>query len=133
MKIVLFTMELHRRYHGAGLSAAPFDPGFVNSNFGLALGSRFLAVMYHTPVRRLTATAEQAADQLVWLSTGMPGMDWKSGEYYAKHRIGKRVPTTLNLPASCGTAASPSSPDVIVRRHRDARGIRTATQHSGTA
>ena len=87
--IVLFTMELHRRYHEAGLSAAAFDPGYVESNFGLASGSRFLAVMYRTPVRRLTATAEEAADQLVWLSTSMPGTDWKSGEYYLKHKIAK--------------------------------------------
>ncbi len=87
--IVLFTTELHRRYHGAGLSAAAFDPGYVESNFGLASGSRFLAVMYRTPVRRLTATAEQASDQLVWLSTSKPDTDWKSGEYYSKHRIAK--------------------------------------------
>jgi NAD(P)-dependent dehydrogenase (short-subunit alcohol dehydrogenase family) len=87
--IVLFTMELHRRYHGAGLSAAAFDPGYVDSNFGPRSGSRFIAVMSRTPVRRLTASADEAADQLVWLSTTMPGTDWKSGEYYARHRIAK--------------------------------------------
>lgn len=87
--IVLFTKELHRRYHAAGLSAATFDPGYVESNFGLASGSRFLAVMYRTPVRRLTSTAERASDQLVWLSTSTAGTDWKPGEYYSKHKIAK--------------------------------------------
>lgn len=89
LAIILFTKELHRRYHGSGLSAAAFDPGYVNSNFGLASGSRFLAIMYRTPVRRITSTAEQAADQLVWLATSTPGTDWQSGEYYVKRRIAK--------------------------------------------
>lgn len=89
LAIVLFTKELHRRYHASGLSAATFDPGYVNTNLGLASGSRFLTVMYRTPVRHLTSTAEQAADQLVWLSAGTPGVDWKSGEHYVKRRIAK--------------------------------------------
>jgi NAD(P)-dependent dehydrogenase (short-subunit alcohol dehydrogenase family) len=38
LAIVLFTRELHRRYHAAGLSAASFHPGYVNSNFGEASG-----------------------------------------------------------------------------------------------
>lgn len=87
--IVLFTKELHRRYHASGLSAATFDPGYVNTNLGIASGSRFLAVMYRTPVRHLTSTAEQAADQLIWLSAGTPGVDWTSGEHYLKRRIAK--------------------------------------------
>lgn len=87
--IMLFTKELHRRYHACGLSTAAFDPGYVNTNLGAASGSRFLAVMYRTPVRRLTSTADQAADQLVWLSNSRPGVDWKSGEYYLKRRIAK--------------------------------------------
>jgi NAD(P)-dependent dehydrogenase (short-subunit alcohol dehydrogenase family) len=39
LAIVLFTTELHRRYHASGLSAATFHPGYVNSNFGEASGS----------------------------------------------------------------------------------------------
>lgn len=89
LAIVLFTRELHRRYHASGLSAATFDPGYVNTNLGIASGSRFLTVMYRTPVRYLTSTAEQAADQLIWLSAGTPGVDWKSGEHYLKRRIAK--------------------------------------------
>jgi NAD(P)-dependent dehydrogenase (short-subunit alcohol dehydrogenase family) len=86
---ILFTRELHRRYHADGLSAAVVHPGFVNTNIGKASGSRFLVFMQHTPVRRLIATADHGADQLVWLASSAPGADWAPGEYYAKGKIAK--------------------------------------------
>ncbi|MCV7077425.1 SDR family NAD(P)-dependent oxidoreductase [Mycobacterium szulgai] len=91
LAIVMFTTELHRRYHARGLSAVTFHPGYVNSNFGEASGSRFLNFMkYRMPVTaRFTATAEQGAEQLTWLASGTPGVDWTSGEYYSRHRIAK--------------------------------------------
>jgi NAD(P)-dependent dehydrogenase (short-subunit alcohol dehydrogenase family) len=91
LAIVLFTMELHRRYHSSGLSAAAFHPGFINSNFGDASGSWFLTFMkYRVPISaRFTVTADQGADQLVWLASSRPGVDWTSGAYYAKHKIAK--------------------------------------------
>lgn len=91
LAIVLFTRELHRRYHAAGLSAATFHPGFVNSNFGEASGSRFLVFMkYRIPISaRFTVTADQGADQLVWLASSAPGVDWSSGEYYSKGKIAR--------------------------------------------
>ncbi|ORA81439.1 SDR family NAD(P)-dependent oxidoreductase [Mycobacterium malmoense] len=91
LAIVLFTKELHRRYHPSGLSAVTFHPGYVNSNFGDASGSRFLGFMkYHVPLTaRFTATADQGADQLVWLASSRPGVDWAPGEYYSKHKIAK--------------------------------------------
>ncbi|OBF60946.1 short-chain dehydrogenase [Mycobacterium sp. 852002-50816_SCH5313054-b] len=91
LAIVLFTRELHRRYHPAGLSAATFHPGYVNSNFGEASGSRFLVFMkYHVPlVVRFTASVDEAADQLVWLASSVPGADWASGEYYSKGKIAR--------------------------------------------
>jgi NAD(P)-dependent dehydrogenase (short-subunit alcohol dehydrogenase family) len=91
LAIVLFTKELHRRYHASGLSAATFHPGYVNSNFGEASGSRFLVFMkYRVPLLvRLTATADEAADQLVWLASSTPGVDWASGEYYSKGKIAR--------------------------------------------
>ena len=63
LAIVLFTRELHRRYHADGLAVATVHPGYVNSNFGHASGSRFLAFMsentpselYHHPERRCRA------------------------------------------------------------------------------
>ncbi|MBV8788419.1 MAG: SDR family NAD(P)-dependent oxidoreductase [Mycobacterium sp.] len=85
---ILFTRELHRRYHADGLSAVVVHPGFVNTNIGHSSGSRFLTTMQRTPVVRMIKTADHGADQLVWLATSTPGVDWTAGEYYAK---GKRA------------------------------------------
>ena len=50
LAIVLFTKELHRRYHAGGLSVATVHPGYVASNFGHASGSRLLVLMQrYTP------------------------------------------------------------------------------------
>jgi NAD(P)-dependent dehydrogenase (short-subunit alcohol dehydrogenase family) len=91
LAIVLFTKELHRRYHASGLSTATFHPGYVNSNFGEASGSRILGFMkYHVPITtRFTATVDQGADQLVWLASSTPGVDWTPGGYYSKGKIAK--------------------------------------------
>ena len=91
LAIILFTMELHRRYHASGLSAAAFHPGYVNSNFGQASGSRFLGFMqHHVPLTaRFTATVGQGAEQLIWLASSRPDIDWRPGEYYSKHKIAK--------------------------------------------
>lgn len=86
---ILFTKELHRRYHAEGLSVAVVHPGFVDTNFGEASGSKFLPFMRRTPVRRLIASADQGADQLVWLAESTPGVDWTSGEYYVKNKVAK--------------------------------------------
>lgn len=91
LAIVLFTKELHRRYHDRGVSAATFHPGYVNSNFGDASGSRFLLFMknYVPVTARFTATVDQGAEQLVWLASSTPGVDWQPGEYYSKHKVAK--------------------------------------------
>lgn len=77
---VLFTRELHRCYGAAGLSAAVAHPGFVNTNIAHASGSRVLVLMQRTPVRRLIATPDRGAGQLVRLASSMPGVDWAPGE-----------------------------------------------------
>jgi len=89
LAVILFPMELHRRYHDAGLSVAAFYPGYVASNFGHAAGSRVLVFMEHTPVTRMISTAERGCEQLVWLASGTPGVDWASGQYYSRHRIAR--------------------------------------------
>lgn len=86
---ILFTRELHRRFSGDGLAAAVVHPGFVNTNIGHSSGSRFLTTMQRTPVSRFIATADKGADQLVWLATGEPGVDWAPGEYYVKGKVAK--------------------------------------------
>ena len=122
LAIVLFTKELHRRYHGDGLSAATVHPGYVNSNFGTASESRFLAFMdRHTPVDRFISSSDEGAEQLVWLATSTPGVDWTPGEYYAKHKIAKATapPAILGLPASCGIAPWHCLPRVSEPGHVD--------------
>ena len=90
LAIVLFTRELHRRHHAGGLSVATVHPGYVSSNFGHASGSRFLVFMQrNTPIELFTSTTDEGAEQLVWLASSTPGIDWTSGEYYAKHKIAK--------------------------------------------
>ncbi|OBH43973.1 SDR family NAD(P)-dependent oxidoreductase [Mycobacterium mantenii] len=86
---ILFTKELHRRFFADGLSAAVVHPGFVNTNIGHSSGSRFLTTMQRTPVSRFIKTPDQGADQLVWLATSSPGVDWASGEYYAKGKVAR--------------------------------------------
>jgi NAD(P)-dependent dehydrogenase (short-subunit alcohol dehydrogenase family) len=90
LAIVLFTKELHRRYHAGGLSVATVHPGYVASNFGHASGSRILALSErYSPIGRFTATSEQGAEQLIWLASSKPDLDWTSGEYYSRHKIAK--------------------------------------------
>lgn len=86
---ILFTRELHRRYGAEGLSVAVVHPGFVNTNIGHSSGSRFLTTVQRTPVSRIIATADRGADQLVWLATSSPGVDWSAGAYYVKGKVAK--------------------------------------------
>lgn len=86
---ILFTKELHRRYHADGLSSAVVHPGFVNTNIGHASGSRLLTTMQRTPVSRIIKTADQGADQLVWLACSTPGVAWTAGEYYSKGKVAR--------------------------------------------
>ncbi|MFC4562396.1 SDR family NAD(P)-dependent oxidoreductase [Nocardiopsis mangrovi] len=88
---ILFTTELHRRYHAGGLSAASFYPGNVATNFASATTSpimRFVRFFGTKPLIRpiLLSTPDQGADQIVWLAEGTPGTDWRSGAYYYKRR-----------------------------------------------
>ncbi|GAA2483299.1 SDR family NAD(P)-dependent oxidoreductase [Winogradskya humida] len=88
---ILFTKELHRRYHDRGLSAAAFHPGNVASSFGSETTSPLMRFMTGNPVvRRFYITAEKGADQLVWLAEGRPGTDWVSGTYYERRKPARR-------------------------------------------
>lgn len=87
---ILFTAELHRRYHASGLSAASFYPGNVVTNFGVQTTKpiiRFVRFIATKPItRNLFLTPERGADQIVWLAEGKPGVDWESGAYYYKRK-----------------------------------------------
>jgi NAD(P)-dependent dehydrogenase (short-subunit alcohol dehydrogenase family) len=83
---ILFTRELHRRYHDQGISAAAFHPGNVATNFASDTTSWFRFI-YHTPVKRLMlVTPAKGAETLVWLAEGTPGTTWQSGAYYDKNK-----------------------------------------------
>jgi NAD(P)-dependent dehydrogenase (short-subunit alcohol dehydrogenase family) len=87
---ILFTRELHRRYHGAGISTAAFHPGPVASNFSAEVNNPLFGVIYRTPLRHVALIGtEQGSDELVWLASAQPGVDWQSGEYYYKHKVAK--------------------------------------------
>ncbi|OBF86281.1 short-chain dehydrogenase [Mycobacterium sp. 852002-51163_SCH5372311] len=89
LAIVLFTKELHRRY-GDRIAAATVHPGYVDSNFGPASGSRLIMFMdRYTPTGRFTASSDEGAEQLVWLASSKPGVDWTPGEYYSRHKIAR--------------------------------------------
>ena len=85
---ILFTTELHRRFHDQGLSTAAFHPGGVATGF--ATGSTSVMRLVDTTwLKRFLKTPEQGADTLIWLATTKPGADWVSGEYYDKRRVAK--------------------------------------------
>ncbi|MGD1110266.1 MAG: SDR family NAD(P)-dependent oxidoreductase [Mycobacterium sp.] len=93
LAIILFTKELHRRYHAAGISTAAFHPGDVATNFGNASRTWWIRTAFRGPIKFLALVGpEQGSDELVWLASSTPGTDWRSGEYYANHKIARANP-----------------------------------------
>jgi NAD(P)-dependent dehydrogenase (short-subunit alcohol dehydrogenase family) len=87
---ILFTKELHRRYHAQGISTAAFHPGNVATSFATESDS-FLKYITGTRIgRSILIAPEKGAEQLVWLAEGRPGVDWISGTYYEKRKAAKR-------------------------------------------
>ncbi|MFI5932271.1 SDR family NAD(P)-dependent oxidoreductase [Actinoplanes sp. NPDC051494] len=91
---ILFTSELHRRYHASGLSAASFYPGNVATSFGSQTTNRIILLVRALGSvailrRLLLSTPDQGADQIGWLAQGRPGTDWQSGAYYYKRKVSK--------------------------------------------
>jgi NAD(P)-dependent dehydrogenase (short-subunit alcohol dehydrogenase family) len=100
---VLFTKELHRRFHTEGLSSAAFHPGPVATGF--ASGSTSLMRwVYQTPLRHVVGliSPDQGAQTLVWLAETTPGVDWVSGEFYEKLKIAKTNPQAADAALARG-------------------------------
>ena len=98
---ILFTKELHRRYHARGINTAAFHPGNVATNFAAESTSR-LRFIYHTPLKYLALISpEKGAENLVWLVNGTPGRDWVSGEYYEKKKVAKTNPQAGDATLAC--------------------------------
>ena len=84
---ILFTRELHHRYHERGLTTAAFHPGVVATSFS-SNSTSVMRFLYQTPLKRMLITPEQGADTLVWLASA-PLNEWISGEYYDKRLVAK--------------------------------------------
>ncbi|MHC6591667.1 SDR family NAD(P)-dependent oxidoreductase [Arthrobacter sp. C152] len=85
---ILFTSELHRRFHDQGITTAAFHPGVVRTNFAADSTSPFRHA-YKTLLNRFMLSPDQGADTMLWLINGTPGSDWISGAYYAKRSLPK--------------------------------------------
>lgn len=88
---ILFTTELHRRFHDQGLSSAAFHPGLVATSFA-AESTSFMRPIYQSRIGKMfLATPDQGAAQLVRFAQREPGADWQSGAYYESGRVARRV------------------------------------------
>ncbi|GII51872.1 short-chain dehydrogenase [Planotetraspora thailandica] len=87
---ILFTKELHTRFHSHGLSAAAFHPGAVATSFASGSTSFMRAVYTSRAGRLFMASPEKGARQMVWLAEGTPGRDWQSGVYYEGGKPARR-------------------------------------------
>lgn len=93
LELVLFTRELHDRYHERGLSAVAFHPGGVSSNFARTSRSS-VGALFRTPVPRLFfQPPRKAAGHLLRFVTPAPGEALVSGAYYENGR-----PRTVKAP-----------------------------------
>jgi NAD(P)-dependent dehydrogenase (short-subunit alcohol dehydrogenase family) len=76
LEMILFTKELHRRYHAAGISTAAFHPGDVATNFGNESRTWWIRTAFRGPIKHLALVGpEQGSDELVWLASSTPGTD----------------------------------------------------------
>lgn len=89
---ILFSKELHTRFHDQGLSAAAFHPGVIATSFASGSTSP-MRLFYTNPLAKmLMGGADKGARTLVWLAQGTPGTDWQSGGFYEKQKPGKTNP-----------------------------------------
>jgi NAD(P)-dependent dehydrogenase (short-subunit alcohol dehydrogenase family) len=88
---ILFTKELHTRYHAQGLSAAAFHPGTVATSFATNSDS-FMRHIYSNRIgRAFMTTPQKGANQMVWLAETQPDTEWQSGTYYEHRKPAKRT------------------------------------------
>lgn len=87
---ILFTTELHRRFHDQGLNAAAFHPGVVATSFSAGSTSPMRLLYSFAPARAFMTTPAKGARTLVRCATGVPGTDWVPGEYYENDRPARR-------------------------------------------
>ncbi|SHN39726.1 SDR family NAD(P)-dependent oxidoreductase [Cryptosporangium aurantiacum] len=86
--LILFSMELHRRYHARGINTVAFHPGNVSTSFGTDTALLF-RLFYRSPIvqRLLLISADKGGAALTRFIDGTPGVTWQSGEYYEDNKI----------------------------------------------
>ncbi|PRY25842.1 SDR family NAD(P)-dependent oxidoreductase [Pseudosporangium ferrugineum] len=88
LQLILFTRELHTRFHDRGLTAAAFHPGGVRSNFAQDTTSPVRYVFGSPLLRRLILRpADVAAHQLARFVTTEPGSGWEAGAYHENGKV----------------------------------------------
>lgn len=85
---ILFTRELHKRYHDVGIATAAFHPGVVRTHFSSEFGGG-INFLYSSILKGFLRSPEKGAATLVWLATTDPDTLWTSGEYYKDKKIKK--------------------------------------------
>ncbi|MBS1696360.1 MAG: SDR family NAD(P)-dependent oxidoreductase [Actinobacteria bacterium] len=84
---ILFTKELHRRFHEQEISSAAFHPGVVATGFASDT-THLMRFVYHTKlVRRFLVSPEDGATGLATLAQDQEGRSWHSGNFYAKGKL----------------------------------------------
>lgn len=93
---ILFTKELHKRYHEQGISAVAFHPGNVATNFASETNSYFRYV-YHSFLKMFLISVQRGGENLVHFIEGTPNKEWESGQFYGSHRkISRTNPQAYN-------------------------------------
>lgn len=97
---ILFTKEIHNRYHNVGINAAALHPGNVATSFAKDSTS-FLRFLYTSFLKKfLLISPQKGADTIVWLCRSTPGTDWESGQYYIKRTLSHQVNPIANDPSA---------------------------------
>lgn len=98
---VLFTRELHRRFHDRGLNAVAFHPGVIRTNFANDTTS-LMRFVYRTPLSRLLTGVEAGGARLTRLADGTPGETWEPGRYYENTSPGRINPQVTDAALAQG-------------------------------
>ncbi len=87
---LLFTKELHSRYHDQGLKTVAFHPGVIRTNF--SNGQKNWRQIYQSALGKLVLpSAETGGKTLCYFIEGTPDVTWQSGQYYSKQKLSNKV------------------------------------------
>ena len=80
LALILFTRQLHDRYHAEGLSAVALHPGVINSSF--AMGQNHALGKLYSVSRKGFASPDAGAEQIIKLADQTAGINYPSGRYF---------------------------------------------------